>query len=169
MNGTAYVWGRHWEWQQLNAFSGQLLFFAAKQQLCSWQWMWTESTWISCPPTPAHPLTAAAFSPGHVQGYKSNDERPSQDKRFLSSRILLIRCKVLLNPLNPYTWRWLSGKLNWENTIKSTDNSKLMNLAGTFHTRVYELKKDMWKKDKQQQKKVQASGAGGDRELVFFT
>lgn len=35
----------------------------------------------------AHPLTAAAFSLGHVQGYKSNVERPSQDERFLSSRI----------------------------------------------------------------------------------
>lgn len=30
--------------------------------------------------------------------------------------------------------------MNWENTIKSTDHSKLMNLAGTFHIRVHELK-----------------------------
>lgn len=36
---------------------------------------------------PAHQLIAVAFSPGHVQGYKSNDERPSQDERFLSSKI----------------------------------------------------------------------------------
>jgi len=43
-----------------------------------------------------------------------------------------------------------------------------MNLAGIFHTRVYELKTGE-RKIKQPRKKVKASGTGEDSELAFFT
>lgn len=55
--------------------------------------------------------------------------------------------------------------MNCANTTKSTDNSKLMNLAGTFYTTVYELETG----GKDFSKKVKATGTGGDKELVFFT
>lgn len=69
---------------------------------------------------------------------------------------------MLLNPLNLYTWRWVSGKLNCENTIKSTDNWKLMNLAGIFHTRVYELKTGKRKinNNKRKLRQVEQVGVG---------